>query len=557
MFIQIYIPEMLNRIILFCFILFIFSCKQEVNKSIAVERLGFPDAYLLQVNLIQSFDSSALSAFIINEKIAVKYGESIRDFYARRNYTYAWFNGDTLSSSVYTFYNLLHWFWDTGKDSLAYNPELDSLINNTGNAPGSFPGTEDKLRTEFLLTTQFFEYASYQYEGRVRKDLRSLDWFIPRGKKNYRMLLDSLVADVPDLAAVEPVNRQYQLLKTALLFYYDLQLKDTLVFPADRWTYRIGDSSDALHILRLKLAMRGDVSVKDTNGYCYDQKLFEGIKWFQQRNGMEVNGRVSPALIHEIAKPLSTQIRTLLLNMERSRWVPDDLQGDYILVNIPEYRLHVNRDTNLLFSMNVVVGKEGTETVIFNGVLSTIVFCPYWNVPQSIILKEMLPILKRNPNYLLAKDMEVLKNGKVVHPASINWSSFNTSVPVQIRQRPGPKNSLGHIKFLFPNQYSIYLHDTPSRYLFNNTGRTYSHGCIRIADPVKLATFLLRDQPEWTPEKIENAMYAGKEHFVKLTLKVPVFVSYFTAWVDRSGKVNFRKDIYGHDKKLASELFAD
>jgi murein L,D-transpeptidase YcbB/YkuD len=181
------------------------------------------------------------------------------------------------------------------------------------------------------------------------------------------------------------------------------------------------------------------------------------------------------------------------MNMERLRWVPDDRIGEYIFVNIPEFRMHVNRDSILLFSMNVVVGKEATQTVIFNGQLSSIVFSPYWNIPQSIIVNEMLPILKRNPGYLKSKNMEVLKNGKVVDPYSINWRSYTTSVPLQIRQRPGPSNSLGNIKFLFPNEYAIYLHDTPARHLFDNTGRSYSHGCIRIAEPVKLAEFLLQE----------------------------------------------------------------
>lgn len=504
---------------------------------------------------VASFDSSALTAFLITQRVAEKYSAEIRDFYNRRNYTFAWFYGDTLSGAVYTFYDQLRWFWETGTDSLAYNAELDSLLMNTGNAPGSFPDLQQKLRNEFLLTTQFFEYARYQYEGRIAKDLRKLDWYIPRGRKNYQMLLDSLVAGVPDLAASEPLNRQYHLLKKQLAIYKEISLKDTLALRFANYDLREGDSLPFLKVLRFKLALRGDLSSADTVSSRYDASLQKGIRNYQQRTGITVDGKVTSSLISHLNIPVNEHIRTILLNMERLRWVPDDRIGEYIFVNIPEFRLHVNRDSVLLFSMNVVVGKEATQTVVFSGLLSTIVFCPYWNIPQSIIVNEMLPILKRNPGYLTSKNMEVLKNGKVVSPHSINWRAYTTSVPLQIRQRPGPNNSLGNIKFVFPNEYAIYLHDTPARHLFDNTGRSYSHGCIRIAEPVMLAEYLLKDDPQWNTESIEKAMYAGKEQKVNLERKVPVFIGYFTAWVDRNGRLNLRKDIYGHDQRLAKELF--
>jgi murein L,D-transpeptidase YcbB/YkuD len=553
---QVVLPDMLPLLRLIVLLFLINSCTSSPEKK-EKENAGvvFPEQYLLPADSVASFDSSALTAFLSTERTAEKYSAEIRDFYNRRNYTFAWFYGDTLSGAVYTFYDQLRWFWETGTDSLAYNAELDSLLMNTGNAPGSFPDLQQKLRTEFILTSHFFEYARYQYEGRIAKDLRKLDWYIPRGRKNYQMLLDSLVAGVPDLAASEPLNRQYHLLKKQLAIYKEISLKDTLALRFANYDLREGDSLPFLKVLRFKLALRGDLSSADTVSSRYDASLQKGIRNYQQRTGMTVDGKVTSSLISHLNIPVNEHIRTILLNMERLRWVPDDRIGEYIFVNIPEFRLHVNRDSVLLFSMNVVVGKEATQTVVFSGLLSTIVFCPYWNIPQSIIVNEMLPILKRNPGYLVAKNMEVLKNGKVVSPYSINWRAYTRSVPLQIRQRPGPNNSLGNIKFVFPNEYAIYLHDTPARHLFDNTGRSYSHGCIRIAEPVKLAEFLLKDDPQWNTESIEKAMYAGKEQKVNLERKVPVFIGYFTAWVDRNGRLNLRKDIYGHDQRLAKELF--
>ena len=553
---QVVLPDMLPLLRLIILLFLINSCTFSPHKK-EKESAGvvFPEQYLLPADTVASFDSSALTAFLSTERVADNYSAEIRDFYTRRNYTFAWFYGDTLSAAVYTFYDQLRWFWETGTDSLAYNAELDSLLMNTGNAPGSFPDLQQKLRNEFLLTTQFFEYARYQYEGRIAKDLRKLDWYIPRGRKNYQMLLDSLVAGVPDLAASEPVNRQYHLLKKQLAIYKEISLKDTLALKVANYDLREGDSLPFLKVLRFKLALRGDLPAADTVSSLYNELLRKGIRNYQQRTGMTVDGKVTSSLISHLNVPVSENIRTILLNMERLRWVPDDRIGEYIFVNIPEFRLHVNRDSVLLFSMNVVVGKEATQTVVFNGLLSTIVFCPYWNIPQSIIVKEMLPILKRNPGYLDSKNMEVLKNGKVVSPHSINWRAYTTSVPLQIRQRPGPKNSLGNIKFMFPNEYAIYLHDTPARHLFDNTGRNYSHGCIRIAEPVKLAEFLLKDDPQWNTESIEKAMYSGREQNLYLEHKVPVFIGYFTAWVDQDGRLNLRKDIYGHDQRLVKELF--
>jgi murein L,D-transpeptidase YcbB/YkuD len=189
-----------------------------------------------------------------------------------------------------------------------------------------------------------------------------------------------------------------------------------------------------------------------------------------------------------------------------------------------------------MFAMNIVAGSSQNQTVVFTGDLKYVVFSPYWNVPPSIIKKEILPGMKRNPNYLARHNME--------------WNGG------KVRQKPGPNNSLGKVKFLFPNSYNIYLHDTPAKSLFDEPKRAFSHGCIRLADPRKLAIWALRNQPEWTEDKIDKAMNAGKEKYVTLKSTVPVFLGYFTAWVDEEGKLNFRDDIYGHDKKLAEHLFS-
>jgi murein L,D-transpeptidase YcbB/YkuD len=191
---------------------------------------------------------------------------------------------------------------------------------------------------------------------------------------------------------------------------------------------------------------------------------------------------------------------------------------------------------SVILSCNVVVGKATNKTVIFRGDMKYVVFSPYWNVPPSIINKEILPAMKRNPNYLAKHNMEY-NGGK-------------------IRQKPGPNNSLGLVKFLFPNSFNIYLHDTPSKSLFKEDKRAFSHGCIRVSEPFELARYLLRHDPSWTPEKINGAMNSGKEQYVTLKNTVPVYLVYFTAFVDAQGKLNFRDDIYNRDQELKEMLFA-
>jgi murein L,D-transpeptidase YcbB/YkuD len=273
----------------------------------------------------------------------------------------------------------------------------------------------------------------------------------------------------------------------------------------------------------------------------FNDTLELAVKNFQQRHGYNPTGIINEAVIKELNVPVEKRLQQLLINMERMRWMPSSPeQGNMVLVNIPEFVLHMFDGKNKVFDMVVVVGKEGHNTMMFTGNLNQVVFSPYWNVPPSIVKKEILPSMQKNPNYLASQNMEITGNDE--------------SLP-EIRQLPGPKNSLGRVKFLFPNSFNIYFHDTPSKSLFSREKRAYSHGCIRLSDPEKMANYLLRNQPEWTPEKISEAMNAGKEKFVKLKNSVPVFITYYTAWVDENGKLNFREDIYKHDKSLTQRMF--
>jgi murein L,D-transpeptidase YcbB/YkuD len=240
--------------------------------------------------------------------------------------------------------------------------------------------------------------------------------------------------------------------------------------------------------------------------------------------------------------PVTQRIEQILINMNRMMWVPSVSSQQLIEVNIPEFMLNVYEGTSKALTMKVVVGKEGANTTLFSGDLNQIVFSPYWNIPQSIVRDEIMPSIKADANYLQKHHMEIVKK--------------NDSLPV-IRQVPGPDNPLGKVKFLFPNSFNIYFHDTPSKSLFAKDKRAFSHGCIRLSDPDKMANYLLRNNKEWTPEKISTAMYSGTEQTVRLKTAVPVIITYYTAWVDESGRLNFRDDIYAHDAKLGRKMFSN
>jgi murein L,D-transpeptidase YcbB/YkuD len=262
--------------------------------------------------------------------------------------------------------------------------------------------------------------------------------------------------------------------------------------------------------------------------------LETAVKDYKKRMGMKEDGVISQSLINNMNIPIEKRIEQIIVNMERCRWVPVETGGNFILINIPDFKLHLFENDSLLWSMKIVVGKNQNQTAIFSGTLTYIVFSPYWNVPQSIMKKEILPAMNKNSNYLNNHNMEWYSGG--------------------IRQKPGPDNALGLVKFLFPNSHSIYMHDTPSKSLFNEDKRAFSHGCIRIAEPKKLAIYLLKDDKEWDENSITAAMNSGTEKFVTLKKKLPVIITYFTSWVDHNGKINFRSDIYQKDQRLAKMI---
>jgi murein L,D-transpeptidase YcbB/YkuD len=485
----------------------------------------------------RTMDSTAVATYLRQWKGDADDADAFMGFYRRRAFSGAWVDANGhLTSSAETFLSMA-----AESDSLlrGMSVERDTLVARLLEQ-GAGVAVADPERTELDLTAAFFRYADRNYRGGAAQRTRQLDWFIPVHKKDLSELLDALCSDSADITAYEPVHPQYNRLKQQLRRYQAIE-------AAGGWKPITGNGKDlhkgdrggVIPEIRARLAATGDIA-HDDHSDAFDTDLEKGIKRFQHRYGMDTSGLINDKLIAEMNRPVRDRVRQIMLNMERLRWLDGNAPQDYLLVNIPEYKLHVFENGKQAWDMVVVVGKEATRTTIFRGDLSTVVLAPYWYVPQSIVDQSVKPGMRKDPNYLNRMHMEVV-----------------SQKPFAVRQKPGDFNSLGLAKFLFPNSYSIYMHDTPSKDLFERSERAFSHGCVRLKEPAKLAAYLLRDQPQWTPEAIDKAMHGGTEKSIRVTKPLPVVILYLTAWVDEQGLINFRDDVYGRDAKLAKELFVD
>ncbi len=477
------------------------------------------------------FDSAHLDAFVEQNKQYEPFIQQFRDFYSHRNYEFAWFDTSGLAEQAHNFMNLQNSYIGEVADSSLFNHSLQALVDSLGTQKTKPSLTDPKvLQTELLLTGQFFQYAAKVYKG-SDIDAEQLGWFIPRKKINLTALLDSsLKSKAKETDQYAPQNSQYKKIQEYLSKYLLLEKQeasDTIL--AVTKSLKKGDSALRITQVKKRLQLLGDMEPGDSSDR-YDSVLLMATKKFQKRMGLSIDGAIGNRMIAELNVPISKRIRQLLVNMERVRWMPAEKDTNYILVNIPEYKMHVYDSGHLVYDMNVIVGATATSTVIFNGNLKYIVFSPYWNVPESIVTKEIMPAIKKDPNYITKSNMEI--------------TGYSGKTPI-----------VGLVKFLFPNNYNIYFHDTPNHDLFALSNRSFSHGCIRLGEPKKFAEYMLRFDTSWNSKNIDSSMHLTKEKWVTIKKAVPVFIVYFTAWVDKDGLINFRKDIYGHDEKMSEKLF--
>ena len=422
--------------------------------------------------------------------------------------------------------------------------------------------TDDKRSlalVELFFSAAFLEYASDIKVGRFLPRKVDPNFFIEGRTIDQTAALKSLAsADSLDrfFSAWQPSNPRYAALRSALANYLALADKGGWGSVPLGEALKPGMKGPRVPAIRTRLKLTDCVGPSSAESEIYDDALVDAVKRFQTRQGLESDGVIGASTIVAMNVPLQERIQSIVMAMERLRWMPEDLGQQYVIVNIAGFDLRRINGGNVEEHMAVVVGKPYTRTPVFSDRIRYIEFNPYWTVPPGIAANEELPKLRKNPASLSAQGFEIVRGNQVIDPTSIDWSRYaGGNFPFQIRQRPGANNALGHVKLMFPNAHNVYLHDSPARSLFSRNVRAFSHGCIRLARPLDLAGQVLRagGVSGWNRDRIDQVIASAKNTVVNLQSPLPVHITYMTAWVD-GDFVNFRPDIYGHDAKLLAAL---
>lgn len=423
------------------------------------------------------------------------------------------------------------------------------------------PPDDDSLRSEHLatldrlLTTAFAAYTDDLMRGRVSPEAVG-NWYVDRPTPDVTTVLQRALAEGvrPTLDSLADRNSSYVALRAALARYRTIVAQGGWPQVPDGPTLSVGDRGERVALLRRRLEASGDLTT-DAPGdsTAYTDAVAEAVQRFQRRHGLAPDGVVGTDVLDALNVSAEARLEQIILNLERHRWLPKQLGNTFLFVNLTDFRLAAYEDGALAFDMPVVIGDQGWQTPAFADTMSHVVFGPYWNVPAEIAIEELLPQIREDSTFLARSTYEVVSAGGTPVDTSRLSKAALADYEVRIRQEPGPGNALGDVKFMFPNNHNIYLHDTPEAHLFARDQRALSHGCIRVADPVRLADYVLSDD-EWPRDSIRTAMNEAENREVPVDRPIPVFIAYLTAWAEADGTVHFREDLYDYDPALHQAL---
>jgi L,D-transpeptidase YcbB len=494
------------------------------------------------------------------------YQTEVKEFYGSFNDTLPWLRNSEPTPQALAIIQALKHAETKGLRPEDYDgPGWDEHIKTL--QQGSPTPEPDLIRFDVALTISTMRYISDLHMGRVNPRLFHFGLDINRKQFDLSEFLRLELVDAKDvdtvITSVEPPFPAYHRTIEALNQYLKLARQvggEPLPVPAK--AIRPGDSYIGIQRLTKLLQLLGDLQEQDETlspGMIYEGHLLEAVKHFQERHGLDPNGEIDAHTVRQLNTPLGQRVAQLELTLERWRWLPHQFERPPIVVNIPAFRLYAaNEEYQVGLSMRVVVGKAYRHrTPVFTSEIKSVIFRPYWNVPLAIQQNELVPKIEENSSYLTENSYEIVDaRGDVVSEGEVTDELIEKlrSGKLAIRQRPGPDNALGLIKFEFPNQYDVYMHDTPAKELFSRSRRDFSHGCIRVEDPVALAAWALKDQPEWTRENIRAAMNGEETMRVDIKTPIPVLILYGTAVAVENGEVEFYDDIYGYDAELERAL---
>ncbi|PKN12466.1 MAG: peptidoglycan-binding protein [Deltaproteobacteria bacterium HGW-Deltaproteobacteria-4] len=487
----------------------------------------------------------------------LRYSSSLARFYQDRQFQPAWSDGYQLLPSAAELLASLPAAAGEGLDPRTYHLfVLTDLFQRFSSAPTPQIAAE----LDLLLSDAFMSLSSHYLNGRTVPAQVDRDWHIPREQADPLRMLnqaltsgrinDSLQALLPPVPAYAALRRAWQ----------DLQLL-AAVGGWPRLTFkpplRPGASGAEVVALRQRLVVSGDLPAAEGQGEIFDTGLEAAVWRFQSRHGLLADRIVGPQTLAALNVPASERARQLAVNLERWRWLPRFFGERHLRVNLPAFHLELIENGESILDMRVIVGRQLRQTPAFVGSMTYLVLNPYWEVPRNLAVLDLIPKIQADVGYLDKNGIKVFTRpgGTLLNPAAINWQQLGAgNFPYHLRQDPGPKNALGRIKFMFPNRYTVYLHDTPTPKLFEREERSFSSGCIRIEKPFALAQLLLRGTPLASPASFDAALQDAVSAVVLLPTPVPVYLLYFTAWVEVDGTLNFRNDLYKRDHRLAAAL---
>ena len=427
---------------------------------------------------------------------------------------------------------------------------------------------DDLAELELRLSLGLIRFTSDLASGRLEPSKVNPELFVHPPEVDHGEVIRT-AADAGDLGAFvgrfRPAQDEYRRLQAALADFRARSATADWGAVPEGPTLDPGTSDQRVALLRARLRASSDpeetrlATAAAVSPELYDDQLRAAVIRFQERHGLAPDGRVGPKTLEALNVPIAQRIRQMILNLERRRWMPDDRGQRYVFVNLADFELKVVDEPKTVLDTRVVVGAPYHRTPVFSADMTYVELNPYWNVPSSIARNELLPKIKEDPGYLAANDFELLSDwgdgATAVDPWSVDWSRITAdNFTYRLRQRPGDGNALGRIKFMFPNQFNVYLHDTPARSLFERAERSFSHGCIRVEGPEAFGAVVLAGQDGWSLDRIFAAIKSGERMIVTLERPLPVHIAYLTAWVNKDGTVHFRNDVYGRDAILAAAL---
>jgi len=527
------------------FLLISFTSCKEGTKAYSA-----PNNFSTTINNLFSGNSEKISEALLNsESSSLFHPDSVKAFYNNRNNNLAWSNPKFRNSLIDTLKN-------AESQGLFYNDyhgrELEKMLSNLNNL-----NQQELIKLDYLLTDAFFKFGNHLLNGKIDPKNLPKTWDIAKNRRNQVKLLNQAVDKtnleiaLSQLRPTHPIyqklivaSKEYQKLKNDLSGFEEIE-KGKLIKP--------GMQDQRLLKIQIRLKALGYLRPIDTMSNSYSETVQEAIKQFQLENGLMVDRIIGNKSIGMLNQGFDKRAEQILVNLERWRWFPRDLGSSYILINIANFQLQVVKGNQTISTHKIIVGRESRKTPIFSDEIEFLDFNPSWYIPPTIKNIDVIPGARRSPSYLVNKNIDVYNNtGQKLSPSQIDWSSSAVR-SYQYKQDPGPTNPLGKVKLSFPNRYIVYLHDTPSKSLFEGNSRAHSSGCIRVENVVDLAKYLLSDQKEFTSEKIDKILDKGTTRRIYMDQKVNVHFFYWTAWRE-NGKTKFTDDIYNYDEATYKAL---